>query len=42
MSAQSRQWKFARSVSDLLALIGADGGGRWKRSFWIRASESAD
>jgi len=41
MSAQSRQWKFAPSVSDLLALIDADGG-RWKRCFWIRASESAD
>jgi hypothetical protein len=26
MSAQSRQWKFARSVSDLLALIDTDGG----------------
>jgi hypothetical protein len=24
MSAQSRQWKFARSVSNLLALIGAE------------------
>jgi hypothetical protein len=30
-----------RSVSDLLALIDADGGAL-ERCFWIRASESAD